>query len=199
MRIGPGRWRILTRRAQSRGRRRRTSGAVAGYAYRKARCAPCAAIWKSAGQGRCSLRFALYVDQPRQQAWQALTAQMAGQNASFEARLDQSAALHRALYESASFSLDGVCWENANETLTMQAFCEKQSPELIEKLWHFGRYLFICGSAPGANPFPLYGLWDGCYQPMWCHNMANENLQMIYWHCFTGNLLPMPRGGFSNI
>lgn len=139
----------------------------------------------------------LYVDQPRQQAWQALTAQMAGQNASFEARLDQSAALHRALYESASFSLDGVCWENANETLTMQAFCEKQSPELIEKLWHFGRYLFICGSAPGANPFPLYGLWAGCYQPMWCHNMANENLQMIYWHCFTGNLLPCHEAVFQ--
>lgn len=79
-------------------------------------------------------------------------------------------------------------WGRTNEDLVMEAFSDRQSVELIEKLWHYGRYLFICGSSPTANPFPLYGLWGGRYRLQWCHNMANENLQMIYWHSLCGNL-----------
>lgn len=80
-------------------------------------------------------------------------------------------------------------WGRTNEDLVLEAFSDRQSVELIEKLWHYGRYLFICGSSPAANPFPLYGLWGGRYRLQWCHNMANENLQMIYWHSLCGNLI----------
>ncbi len=75
-----------------------------------------------------------------------------------------------------------------NEELLQQALWESSDAELVEKLWRFGRYLFISGTREDSNPFALYGLWAGSYRPMWSHNMANENLQMIYWHCFTGNL-----------
>ena len=60
------------------------------------------------------------------------------------------------------------------------------APALVEKLWRFGRYLLICGTR--NLPFPLYGLWGGGYNLMWSHNMANENLQMMYWHTLTGGL-----------
>jgi len=107
---------------------------------------------------------------------------------SFKELLSESARLHRKLYHSASLSF-GAKWTHSNEELLLKAYAEDAQPtELVEKLWHFGRYLFICGSNPKANPFPLYGLWGGRYRPMWCHNMANENLQMIYWHSFVGNL-----------
>ena len=61
-----------------------------------------------------------------------------------------------------------------------------QAPALVEKLWRFGRYLLICGTR--NLPFPLYGLWSGGYNLMWSHNMANENLQMMYWHTLCGGL-----------
>lgn len=88
-------------------------------------------------------------------------------------------------------------WSRTNEDLVMEAFSDRQSVELIEKLWHYGRYLFICGSSPMANPFPLYGLWGGRYRLQWCHNMANENLQMIYWHSLCGNLIEYNQAVFQ--
>lgn len=107
---------------------------------------------------------------------------------SFDELLEESAALHGKLYHSAELSL-GAEWKTSNEELLLRSYRDDRQPtELIEKLWHYGRYLFICGSNPQANPFPLYGLWGGRYRPMWCHNMANENIQMIYWHSFVGNL-----------
>ena len=133
----------------------------------------------------------LYVDEERKAAWRRLHDRLKAQTGSFDEMLSESAAIHGRLYHSAELSLGAENKKDSgrtNEELVMEAFSDKQSAELIEKLWHYGRYLFICGSSPEANPFPLYGLWGGRYQPQWCHNMANENLQMIYWHSLTGNL-----------
>lgn len=143
----------------------------------------------------------LYVDEDRESAWQRLHDSLKSRTQSFDALLEESAELHKALYYSAELWLgqeespaqwknkDQAQWNRTNEDLVMEAFSDRQSPELIEKLWHYGRYLFICGSSPTANPFPLYGLWGGRYRLQWCHNMANENLQMIYWHSLCGNLI----------
>lgn len=118
----------------------------------------------------------------------------------YEAALARHKALHEPLYRSAELELKEVGADVAggkpgigrtgccNEDLLQEALWESASAELVEKLWHFGRYLFISGTRAGSNPFALYGLWAGSYRPIWAHNMANENLQMIYWHCFTGNL-----------
>lgn len=66
----------------------------------------------------------------------------------------------------------------------------------MEKMWKFGRYLFISGTSENDAPFALYGIWNGNYQPIWAHNMANENTQMIYWHSFVGNLADFHRSLF---
>lgn len=130
----------------------------------------------------------------------------------YEAALKRHKELHEPLYRSAEFVLGesdvptetGTASEGGmgtvserneatqngrcNEELLQEALWEEASAELVEKLWRFGRYLFISGTRSDSNPFALYGLWAGNYRPIWAHNMANENLQMIYWHCFTGNL-----------
>lgn len=146
------------------------------------------------GAGEVLITIKLYADGRKEKAWEKLHDELAAIQQSFDGLLAASSPLHSALYHSAEFSLGdtaaegGEKWGKSNEELVMDAFADRQSPELIEKLWHYGRYLFICGTNPFANPFPLYGLWNGSYQPIWCHNMANENLQMIYWHSFCGNL-----------
>ncbi len=105
----------------------------------------------------------------------------------YDRALKEHITLHRLLYHSARLSFAHE-QNHTNEELLQEAFTEEASPELVEKLWKFGRYLFISGTREDGNPFPLYGLWAGSYRLPWPHNMANENLQMIYWHCFTGNL-----------
>lgn len=161
--------------------------------------------------GQILITIGLYVDEEKEAAWREQHDRLEAQNKSFDELLAESAVLHRKLYHSAELHLGeggkadcekADCektgrWSRSNEELVMEAFSDRQSAELIEKLWHYGRYLFICGSSPESNPFPLYGLWGGGYQLQWCHNMANENLQMIYWHSMTGNLLEYNKAVFQ--
>ena len=114
---------------------------------------------------------------------------------SYETLFARHVPLHREKYLSAQLEFDG--WENTdNEDLISHAFREEQSSELMEKMWKYGRYLFVSGTDENANPFPLYGLWGGNYNLIWSHNMANENTQMIYWHSFVGNLAGYHRALF---
>lgn len=105
----------------------------------------------------------------------------------YEARLREHVALHEPLYRSAELSLSHKK-DTPNEELLARAFEEEASPELLEKQWKLGRYLMVSGTREDGNPFPLYGLWHGRYKMNWPHNMANENVEMIYWHTLPGNL-----------
>ena len=87
---------------------------------------------------------------------------------------------------SASLSLD-TSWDSSNEQLLLSAYGGKIPLELVEKLWYYGRYLLVSGSSV-SNPMSLCGLWNGHYHGFWTFNMVNENLEMIYWHAFSGNL-----------
>lgn len=105
----------------------------------------------------------------------------------YEACREEHVALHKPLYEGAGLSLAGSV-DTANEDLIAQAYEEEASPELLEKQWKFGRYLMVSGTREDGLPFSLYGLWHGRYKMPWPHNMANENVEMIYWHTLSGNL-----------
>jgi len=105
----------------------------------------------------------------------------------YEARKEEHAALHRALYQGARLSLSEQKG-SSNEQLLEAAYEGEASAELLEKQWKFGRYLMVCGTREDGLPFPLYGLWHGRYKMSWPHNMANENVEMIYWHVFAGNM-----------
>lgn len=118
----------------------------------------------------------------------------------FDGDYDRALADHTALHSPLYFSAELSFADNsnrANEDLLQEAFTEEAAPELVEKLWKYGRYLFISGTRKDGNPFPLYGLWAGSYRLPWTHNMANENIQMIYWHCFTGNLAELHEAVFG--
>ncbi len=125
-----------------------------------------------------------------------LKSELAGlpEELAYEELLARHAALHTPLYRSVSLELEdggGEDWlEVSNERLLLEAYQGEAPAALVRKLWSFGRYLFISGTsdAPQAQPFGLYGLWGGDYRLVWSHNMANENIQMMYWHAHTGGL-----------
>lgn len=107
---------------------------------------------------------------------------------------EQHQKVHQSLYSSCDISFSDIHEESAScEQLLDQAYVDKATPELMEKLWHFGRYLFVSGTALNSGPFSLYGLWNGEYNPVWAQNVANENVQMIYWHIHTGGLNQLAR------
>ncbi len=98
---------------------------------------------------------------------------------------------HRALYSKATIRLskdNDPNYKKSNEELLAQAYENVAPAVLYEKLWKFGRYLFISGTASNSNPFSLYGIWSGDYELPWNQNVCNQNIEMIYWHILTGNL-----------
>lgn len=101
--------------------------------------------------------------------------------------------VYARLYNAADVKLYAGRSFHSNEELLAQAADGVCSPELIEKLWRFGRYLFISGVAPQGLPFPLYGLWSCGYQRQWPQHVGNENVQMIHWHAAVGGLQPLIR------
>ncbi|MFP4977407.1 glycosyl hydrolase family 95 catalytic domain-containing protein [Paenibacillus sp. CN-4] len=99
---------------------------------------------------------------------------------------------------SQSNSAEASSSGRSNEELLIEAYEGTAPPELVRKMWAYGRYLFISGTSEEGLPFGLYGLWGGDYRLMWGHHMANENIQMMYWHAAVGGLSSLVPGLFRH-
>lgn len=94
-------------------------------------------------------------------------------------------------FDEVTLDLGGGSNDRPTEVLLTEAFNGPLEPNLVEKLFYFGRYLLISSSTSGSLPAHLQGKWNGDYDPAWqCFFMANENIQMNYWQCLKGNLWP---------
>ena len=108
--------------------------------------------------------------------------------ADYHALLESHVAAWQTRFLATSLHLHPRAKQHCNEELLLDAYQGEASDELLEKLWNYGRYLLLAASREGGNPCHLYGLWCGEYCGMWAFNMANENLQMIYWQALSGNM-----------
>lgn len=62
-------------------------------------------------------------------------------------------------------------------------------PDLVAKLFQFGRYLLIASSRPGSNAANLQGIWNEYLKAPWNADYhLNINLQMNYWPAEITNL-----------
>lgn len=114
----------------------------------------------------------------------------------YDLLLERHVTIHRPLFESADLQLGTGAKNTCNELLLLDAYGNRASDELIEKMWAYGRYLFISATSPESLPCTMYGLWGGEYNLIWSHIMANENIQMIYWHTMTGGLIEFNKSLF---
>lgn len=131
------------------------------------------------------LAFQVFAKQDRNQM-ESLEKKFEKFEGEYDTLLDAHVRLHRPLYKSAEFHIAKDEFEVCNEELILKAYSGQVPLILFEKMWNYGRYLFISGTSETSNPFSMYGLWGGRYDLVWSHNMANINIQMIYWHCAKG-------------
>ncbi|WP_208585512.1 glycosyl hydrolase family 95 catalytic domain-containing protein [Gracilibacillus suaedae] len=121
--------------------------------------------------------------------WPVLKDELANVTVTYQQLLDNHVQIYQPLYFSSTLQLTDDQEEWSNEVLLLDTYSgEEATARLYEKLWSFGRYLFISGTKVGGQPFSMYGLWHGDYHLMWSHRMANENIQMMYWHTSVGGL-----------
>lgn len=108
---------------------------------------------------------------------------------SYEEELLEHTRAHSTLFDRVDFTISDQEANTSNEELLMEAFDERASNELLEKLYAFGRYLLICSTGEKDTlPCHLTGLWNGSYNCFWAFYMYNINFQMIYWQALTGGL-----------
>lgn len=107
----------------------------------------------------------------------------------YDTLLKRHVDIHKPIFRSVDLELGASDMSTSNEHLLLNAYGKEASNELVEKMWAYGRYLFISATSPNSLPSNMYGLWHGDYEVCWPHHMANENIQMIYWHTLTGGLM----------
>jgi len=110
-------------------------------------------------------------------------------DATYEELLKRHTDLHTPLYDCVSIELaSDEAHAVSNEQLLDEAYEDVASPVLLEKMWRFGRYLFISAANENGIPVPLYGIWPGEDDLPWTQYVANENVEMTYWHVLAGGL-----------
>ena len=142
------------------------------------------------GAERILVLTKLFVKGSREADWSRLKDELAAVSGNYEDLLAPHVNLHARLFNSASIELsDDDGGESGNEQLLVEAYDGETPVRLVEKMWAFGRYLFISSTSEDGSPCPLYGLWGGDYQPIFSQNVANVNIEMIYWHAPSGGLV----------
>ncbi len=132
----------------------------------------------------------LFVKQARHAAWERLQQELDDVLMDYDALLAPHAAEHGELFGRVKLDLGVKDGDRllSNEELLLAAYQGEAPAALVEKMWAYGRYLLISSSRSGGHPCPLLGKWSGEYPGFWAFNMANENLQMIYWQALPGRL-----------
>lgn len=113
------------------------------------------------------------------------------ENPDYERALEAHCGLYTDVFNESSLSISDT--DTSNDELLTDAFENGMSDELAEKMYEYGRYLFLCstGSANTVGdylPTHLVGLWNGTYQCFWAFHMFNINFEMIYWQALSGGL-----------
>lgn len=127
-----------------------------------------------------------FIKENRKTAFPRLKEKLSKMDKGYDNYLKKHSKEHSQLFHSCDINITDHYSDKYNEEILLDVYKNQVSNELLEKLWRFGRYLLISGTKD--TPFPLYGIWGGRYNLMWSHNMANENLEMMYWHALAGGL-----------
>lgn len=137
----------------------------------------------------------LFVQGNRHTEWKRLKREISSLKPCYGSLLASHVTEHGRLFRAMELDLFASGCELSNEELLLQAYDGETPTVLVEKMWAYGRYLLISSSHEEGQPCHLYGLWCGDYNAVWAFHMVNENMQMIYWQAFSGNMpelaLPM--------
>ncbi len=102
---------------------------------------------------------------------------------------DHSADFSR-IFNRVSLSLNSAGEETADALIKNYGKDAQSDRKAEELLYGFGRYLLISSSREtDALPANLQGIWNCSNAPKWSSDFhLNINLQMNYWHAFSGNI-----------
>ncbi len=90
---------------------------------------------------------------------------------------------YRSYFDRVDFALDGESHDELTTDARLLRFSKlTDDVGLYSLLFHYARYLTICGSAPGSEPMNLQGIWNEHLNPPWNSDYTtNINTEMNYF------------------
>lgn len=132
----------------------------------------------------------LFVDSQRDREWKKLKDGLAAVKEGYDKLKKPHAALHSKLFNSCKISFGSDGDDFHAEDLLQQAYRGEMTSALLEKLWSYGRYLFVSGADMTDRLFMPVGLWNGEHRAVKGY-LDNAQLANCYRHIFKGNLAAM--------
>lgn len=119
-----------------------------------------------------------------------LKKELAALEGDYATLFERHAPLHQKKFNTVRVNINPTGPQDTpNEFLLLDAYQNPASPELVQRLADYGRYLLISSTRSGGYPANLQGIWNGDYIPPWAGFLGNnENLQMNYWQALPGDL-----------
>lgn len=132
----------------------------------------------------------IYANESGDLAVPRLREKLAALDGDYESLFNRHKVIHSELFNRVNVNINTTGnRDTPNERLLLDAYQNRASDELVQKLVDYGRYLLISSSKAGGYPANLQGIWNGDYAPPWYGHLGNnENLQMNYWQAMPGNL-----------
>jgi len=125
----------------------------------------------------------------RDTKWKELKDELKGFKQTYEKLLKEQNNAFSKVFSRASVSFDDDNGDTSiNNLVAMVSESGELNGSILEKLWAYGRYLFISSTTPSSAPTPPYGIFCGDYKGVNSHINADGSLQTYYEHALTGNL-----------
>ena len=151
---------------------------------------------KIKGASNIYIIIKLFSDSQKDREWKKLKDELTATKDGYDKLKKAHFPLHSKLYNSCRVDFGSDQDECPIENLLQRANHGEISSALIEKLWSFGRYLFISGANTANRMFLPTGIWNGDYKAV-NGKIDNRQLTEGYRHIFKGNLIEMAEPFFK--
>jgi len=153
---------------------------------------------KIKGTDRVLIITKLFINSNKEKEWKKLKDELSVIKTTYDKLLKDHSAIHSKLFNAANIDLNCEDREMAVEQLLMDAYSsEELNLALIEKLWLFGRYLFISSTRSNGSVCMPFGLWCGEYKAANSYPRFDGVMQMLYSIAISGNMPEFLESVFS--
>ncbi len=116
----------------------------------------------------------------------------------YDKLLKSHALLHQKYFGASTLSFNGTTDEYA-ENMLQELRKGELDCALVEKVYKYSRYLFVCSTNEQSRMFSPYGLWGASYKAFKCALPFSGAAQQVYSFAMQSNMLPLAEPLFNFI
>lgn len=138
-----------------------------------------------------------FVNSQREKEWRLIAEELKSIKSTYDKLLKGHTAIHGKLFTQMEVDFDAQDRDIFDNDLLKESRINELTPALMEKLWAYGRYLFVCSTSEGGKILNPYGLWCGDYKAELASTNIATDLAILYSHAYQGNLEELCVGIFN--